>query len=89
MPWQEARALLVDTFDEFGYQAPKAGFTATLAFILQPFLMPLIDDLTPLYAVLGSRRGGSGTGKGYLLDCIYRIHKGKPYTPRRKYASDR
>ena len=79
-PVGEARALFIDTFNEFSYQAPQAGFTATLAFILQPFLMPLIDDLTPLYAVLGSRRAGSGTGKGYLLDCIYRIHKGKPYT---------
>lgn len=77
---QEARALFLETFNEFSFGAPKAGFTATLAFILQPFLMPVIDDLTPMYAVLGSRRAGSGTGKGYLLDCIYRIHRGRPYT---------
>ena len=80
MPWQEARALYLETFNEMSYQAPKAGFTATMAFILQPFLMPMIDDLTPLYAVLGSRRAGSGTGKGFLLDCVYRIHRGRPYT---------
>ena len=80
MPWQEARALYLETFNEMSYQAPKAGFTATLAFVLQPFLMPMIDDLTPLYAVLGSRRAGSGTGKGFLLDLVYRIHRGKPYT---------
>ena len=81
MPVDEARALFVQTFNEFSYQAPHAGFTATLAFVLQPFLMPLIDDLTPMYAVLGSRRAGSGSGKGYLLECVYAIHKGKPYTP--------
>lgn len=80
MPLEEARALFLETFNEFSYQAPRAGFTATLAFVLQPFLMPLIDDLTPVYAVLGSRRAGSGTGKGYLLDCVYRIHRGRPYT---------
>jgi hypothetical protein len=80
MPVDAALALFVETFNEFSYQAPKAGFTATLAFVLQPFLMPVIDDLTPLYAVLGSRRAGSGTGKGYLLDCVYRIHRGRPYT---------
>ena len=80
MPWHEARALYLETFNEMSYQAPKAGFTATMAFILQPFLMPMIDDLTPLYVVLGSRRAGSGTGKGFLLDLVYRIHRGKPYT---------
>ena len=80
MPWQEALGLYLETFNEMSYQAPKAGFTATMAFVLQPFLMPMIDDLTPLYAVLGSRRAGSGTGKGYLLDCVYRIHRGRPYT---------
>lgn len=75
----QARGLFLETFNEFSYQAPRAGFTATLAFILQPFLMPMIDDLTPLYAILGARRSGSGTGKGYLLDCVYRIHRGSPY----------
>ena len=80
MPWQEARALYLETFNEFSYQAPKAGFTATMAFVLQPFLMPMIDDHTPLYVILGSRRAGSGTGKGYLLDCVYRIQRGRPYT---------
>ena len=80
MPLEEARELFLETFNEVSYQAPQAGFTATLAFILQPHLMPVIDDLTPMYAVLGSRRAGSGTGKGYLLDCIYRIHRGRPYT---------
>jgi hypothetical protein len=80
MPVDVALKLFIDAFNEFSYQAPKAGFTATLALLLQPFLMPYIDDLTPLFAILGSRRAGSGTGKGYLIDCIYRIHKGKPYT---------
>ena len=80
MPMEEARDLYLTAFNDFSYQAPRAGFTVTLAFILQAFLMLLIDDLTPLYAVLGARRSGSGSGKGYLVDCIYRIHTGRPYS---------
>jgi hypothetical protein len=80
MSLADALQLLMKAFDEFSYQNPKAGFTTTLALILQPFLMPYIDDLTPLFGILGSRRAGSGTGKGYLIDCIYRIHTGKPYS---------
>jgi hypothetical protein len=80
MPVEVALELFISAFNEFSYQAPHAGFTVTMALTLQPFLMPYIDDLTPLFAILGSRRAGSGTGKGFLIDCIYRIHKGKPYT---------
>lgn len=80
MPVDVALKLFVDAFNEFSYQNPKAGFTATLALILQPFLLPFIDDLTPIYSILGSRRAGSGTGKGFLIDLAYRVHKGKPYT---------
>lgn len=80
MPMVEARDVYLSAFNEFSYQAPRAGFTVTLAFILQAFLMLLIDDLTPMYAILGARRSGSGSGKGYLVDCIYRIHTGRPYT---------
>jgi hypothetical protein len=80
MPVDTALKLFLDAFNEFSYQNPKAGFTVTLALILQPFLLPYIDDLTPIYAILGSRRAGSGTGKGYLIDLAYRVHKGKPYT---------
>ena len=80
MPMEDGRDFLLSAFNEFSYQAPRAGFTVTLAFILQAFLMLLIDDLTPMYAVLGARRSGSGSGKGYLVDCIYRIQTGRPYT---------
>lgn len=81
MTMLEARDLLLEAFNEFSYKDAKTGFTATLAAVIQPFVMPVIDDITPMYTILGARRSGSGAGKGFLLDCIYRIHKGKGYMP--------